>query len=140
VKRLRVLRGQRGQALVEFAVVGIMFFVMVFGMIDLVRAVSNYNTLAQATREGTRYAIVHGSDSVDPSGPGDDLAVQDAVKKFGSGLNASQLTIQATWPDGGNAPGSHVKVSSQYSYEPMFGFFGSLSIPLTSSSTMKITY
>jgi len=132
-------RGERGQALVEFAFVGIAFFILVLGMIDVGRAVWNYNTLAQATREGTRYAIVHGSKATDPSGPGDEQAVKDRVAQFGSGLNSAQLTVTPTWIDGGNAPGSRVKVTTQYSFQPFFGFLGSVSIPLKSSSTMTIT-
>ncbi|MCH7699187.1 MAG: pilus assembly protein [Chloroflexi bacterium] len=138
---------EQGQSLVEFALVSIVFFILAFGMVDAGRAVWNYNTLAQATREGTRYAIVHGANSADPSGPGTvyytppntDTNVTQQVEKFGSGLNVSRLTVQTEWPDGSNTSGSHVKVTSQYQYEPMFNFLGLVSITMTSSSTMEIT-
>ena len=39
---------------------------LVFGIIDLGRAVWEENTLAYAAREGTRYAIVHGSGCESP--------------------------------------------------------------------------
>ena len=146
---LRILRRREsGQALMEFALVGIIFVILVFGVIDVGRAVWNYNTLAQATREGTRYAIVHGAASSDPSGPGSsyfvppdsDTKITEAVETFASGLDISQLTVLAEWPDGANNPGSAVKVTSQYTYEPMFDLFGIVSFTMTSSSTMEITY
>ena len=140
-------RGERGQALVEFSLIRIVFFRLVFGMVDAGRAVWNYNTLAHATREGARYAIVHGGDSADPSGPGGDYytapdidsMITQQVEKFGGGLNPSQLTVQSEWPDGSNISGSHVTVTSQYEFEPIFDFLGLVSFTMTSSSTMLIT-
>ncbi|MDZ4278526.1 MAG: TadE/TadG family type IV pilus assembly protein [Dehalococcoidia bacterium] len=132
-------RGEAGQAQVEFALVGLVFLILVFGMIDVGRAVWNYNTLAEATREGTRYAIVHGARASDPSGPGDDAAVQAQVQQFAAGLDLSQLTVSVDFPDGNNNLGDEVTVTSEYDYDPLFGFFGAVSIPMTSSSTMTVT-
>lgn len=140
-------RNERGQALVEFSLVSIVFFLLVFGMVDVGRAVWNYNTLAHATREGARYAIVHGSASADPSGPGGDYyiapntdtRVTQQVETFGGGLNPSQLTVETEWPDGSNFSGNRVVVTSQYEFEPIFDFLGLASFTMTSSSTMQIT-
>ncbi len=49
---------RRGQALVEFALVIPIFFLLVFGLIDLGRAVFVYNSLAEGAREGARYGAV----------------------------------------------------------------------------------
>jgi Flp pilus assembly protein TadG len=141
-------RQERGQALVEFSLIGIVFFLLIFGMIDVGRAVMNYNTLAEATREGTRYAIVHGADSSDPSGPGSayfsspstDTNVTAAVESFASGLDTTQLTVAAEWIDGTNEADSRVRVTSNYTYNPIFSFYGVLSFDMSSSSTMEITY
>jgi len=55
----RLLRGRgRGQALVEFAVVAPVFFLLLFGLIDLGRYVYVTNSFAQAAREGARYGAV----------------------------------------------------------------------------------
>ena len=148
MKRPRIIRrGETGQAMVEFSMLGIVLFIMIFGMIDAGRAVWNYNTLSQATREGTRYAIVHGADSSNPSGPdsanftapSDDVMVRQTIEKFGAGLNPDRLTVESEWLDGSNARGNSVKVTSSYDYQPMFNFFGALSFTLSSSSTMEIT-
>ena len=143
-----IIRGrEKGQAMVEFSMLGIVLFIMVFGMIDAGRAVWNYNTLSHATREGTRYAIVHGADSSNPSGPdsanftppSDDVMVRQTIEKFGSGLDPDRLTVTSEWLDGSNERGNSIKVTSSYDYQPMFNFFGTLSFTLTSSSTMEIT-
>ena len=130
--------GEGGQALVETSLALIVFFIMVLGTIDVGRAVWNYNTLAQATREGTRYAVVHGAGSSNPSGPGDDQDIQDIVGTYGSGLSSNDLTVTTEWPDGGNGPGSRVTVNSQYTFTPIFNFLGAININMTSSSTMHI--
>lgn len=141
-------RRERGQALTEFAVVGLVFFLLVFGMIDVGRAVWNYNTLSQATREGGRYAIVHGEFSDDPSGPGSpyftapdsDSKVTETVERFASGLDPARLAVSAEWLDGDNSFDNRVKVKSEYTYQPIFSFWGGLSFTMSSSTTMKITY
>ncbi len=146
---LRILGGrQRGQATVEFALVGIVLFILVIGAIDVGRAVWNYNTLAQATREGTRYAIVHGARSSDPSGPGSshytppnsDEKVTEVIQKAAGGLDTSQLTVEAEWVDGDNSIGSRVKITSRYTYEPVIDFLGIVSVNMSNSSTMEITH
>lgn len=48
----------RGQALVEFALVVPLFVIVVLGLFDLGRAVLYYSTVANASREAVRVAIV----------------------------------------------------------------------------------
>jgi len=53
--------GQRGQSLVEFALLMPIMLLIITGLFDVARAVWEENTLAYSAREGTRFAIVHGS-------------------------------------------------------------------------------
>src|SRR5262245_63982542 len=62
-------RRSRAQALVEFALVSPIFFLLLFGIIDFGRYVYYVQILNNAAREGARYAIVHGGNSLAPSGP-----------------------------------------------------------------------
>lgn len=66
-------RGSRGrglgQALTEFAFVLPIFLLILYGIIEFGRYVYTVQMLNNAAREGARYAIVHGSDSLCPSGP-----------------------------------------------------------------------
>ena len=52
-------RRSAGQALAEVALVAPLFFLMVFGIIDLARVIWANDVAANAAREGARYASVH---------------------------------------------------------------------------------
>ena len=56
--------------MVEFALVAPMFFLVLFGIIEAGRFIFYYETLNNATREGARYAIVNGANTIGcPTGP-----------------------------------------------------------------------
>ena len=59
----------RGQAMAEFALVAPLLFILLIGIFEAGRFVLNLETLNNATREGARYAIVHGAQSSCPTGP-----------------------------------------------------------------------
>ena len=65
----------RGQALVEVAMVAPLFFLMVFGTIDIGRVIWANDAVANAAREGARYASVHAG-FLDE----DDLATKDEIR------------------------------------------------------------
>jgi hypothetical protein len=50
--------GQRSQALIEFALVSPVLLLLLFGVIDIGRAVFYYDTLNHAAREGARAAVL----------------------------------------------------------------------------------
>ncbi|WP_045226560.1 TadE/TadG family type IV pilus assembly protein [Methyloterricola oryzae] len=52
------MKRQRGLHTVEFALVGGLFFVLLFGAIEFGRALFVWNTLSEATRRGARLAAV----------------------------------------------------------------------------------
>ena len=59
----------RGQAMVEFALIFPIFILLLVGMFDLGRVIWVNDTLATASREAARFAIVHGAKSSCPVGP-----------------------------------------------------------------------
>lgn len=138
---------KRGQALVEFALILPVVLMLILGTIDLARAVWQVNQLAFAAREGTRYAIVHGSQSSDPSGPG---SVRFTAPDQDTGVNAQILehttgirnvTIAATWPDGSNDRNSRVRVIVTAPFVPMPSAWllsGALTITLRGGSELVI--
>lgn len=65
----------RGQALTEVAMVAPLFFLMVFGTIDIGRAIWANDVVASAAREGARFASVHAG-YIDE----DSLASKDTIK------------------------------------------------------------
>jgi len=50
-------RGQRSQALIEFALVSPVLLLLLFGIVDIGRAVFYYDTVSHAAREGARVAV-----------------------------------------------------------------------------------
>jgi TadE-like protein len=50
-------KGQESQALIEFALISPLLLLLVFGIIDIGRAVFYYDTLNHAAREGARTAV-----------------------------------------------------------------------------------
>jgi len=50
---------QRGSAMVEFAVVALLYFILIFGIIEFVLAVYHWSQVVKGAREGVRYAIVN---------------------------------------------------------------------------------
>jgi TadE-like protein len=52
---------QRGQGVAEFALVLPLFLLMLFGIVDIGRAIWAYDDVSNAAREGARYASVHGN-------------------------------------------------------------------------------
>ena len=51
-----------GQALVEFALVAVIFLTLIFGVIDFGRLFESWVTVQHAAREGARYAVTGRSD------------------------------------------------------------------------------
>jgi Flp pilus assembly protein TadG len=92
---------EAGQSLVEFALILPIVLLIVTGLFDVARATWQENTLAYAAREGTRYAIVHGSAALDGAVafPGSQQAVVDVVRAAAVGV--PNVSVVVTWPDGG---------------------------------------
>ena len=52
-------KNQKGASVAEFAVVALVFFMIIFGIIEFGRLLYTHNALADATRRGARYAVLH---------------------------------------------------------------------------------
>ena len=141
------MRGERGQTLVEFALILPVLVIVLVGVFDLGRAVMLSETLNNAVREGTRYAIVHGSTSEAPLGPATlttppaaDNAATTIVRRHTICIN-STVTIVMSWPDGNANKGSDVQIIATTPFTPILSsvFLGGyFSVPLRSGSTMVI--
>jgi Flp pilus assembly protein TadG len=59
VKNLNYSQNERGTTIAEFAVVALLFFTLIFGIIEFGRLLYTHNALTDATRRGARYAALH---------------------------------------------------------------------------------
>lgn len=129
------------QSTVEFALIAVPFFLLIFGIIEGGRLVFTYHEIQNAAREGARYLVAHGAFADDPLGPGDTGEVEDYVLSKTAGLDPASLEISAAWLDGGNEPGKRVAVEVRYAFEPIVGMvLGADPIRLTARSEMRIHY
>jgi hypothetical protein len=117
----RARRTGRGQAMVEFALIAPIFFLVLFAIVEGGRFMFYYEALNHATREGARYAIVNGANSLGcPTGPpapnstpcdtaGDDVV--DRVRSSAYGMPPSSIAVIPTW-NPNNGRGSIVNVQA----------------------------
>jgi len=114
---------------------------LLVGIFDLGRAVALSNELSNAVREGTRYAIVHGSASSTPQTQASHPLVDAAVMQHTAGVHPDP-TITVTYLDSGsNDRGKRVKVEASFPFTPVtssFLFGGALRTTLGSASTLVI--
>jgi hypothetical protein len=64
-KKITRIRDHKGQSLVEMALVCMMFFFLLFGILEFGRALYYYNTIVQNTRAAARWAVVNVLDNSD---------------------------------------------------------------------------
>lgn len=95
----------RGQSLVEFALLLPLMLLIITGLFDVARAVWEENTLAYAAREGTRYAIVHGSYGTPPADTTDMSPCNDVVICVNipnvvrqAAIGVPNVTVTVTYP------------------------------------------
>lgn len=74
-------RPQSGVTTVEFAIIGVVFFMVLFGAIEFGRALFVVNTLTEATERGARMAVVCPIGSTTPA----------SAAVFGNGGSASTV-------------------------------------------------
>ena len=91
-------RNSRGNAQVEFALCSLFVVFVLISIFDMARGLWTYVTLAEAVRDGTRYAVVRGAGYMDPDTkarlPGATLGdVKNVVLRSAVGLVPSQLTL-----------------------------------------------
>jgi Flp pilus assembly protein TadG len=121
--------------MIEVAISFLLFFAVLCAIMEFGRLVFAYNVLAGATREGARYAIVHGSSSGSPATANDIAAV---VKKWTIGLDSNAVTVTTTWTPS-NAPRGKVNVAVRYNATPLTGMIFGGAVALGSSSQMVIS-
>jgi Flp pilus assembly protein TadG len=136
-----------GQTLVETAICVSVLLTVTFGIMGAGLALYTYNIVCEAARDGSRYAMVHGSSC---SGcVATNASVQSYVRGLGyPAVSASNLSVNATWPDSGTSctpsvspcdnPGNNVMVTVTYQLPWSIPFMPSSTLSLTSTSEVII--
>jgi len=119
-------RSEEGSLVVETTLSLLLIIPMVFWLFEMCMLTYTYSVLADAARQGVRYAIVHGTDSDNCSGPSSGCAdtaaanVKSVVRSAAaySFHDLTQMTVQVTYPDHASNPPSRVNVTINYTYVP----------------------
>jgi len=101
------VRRQRGQTMVEFAIVLPLLLLLLLAILQLGVVFNNYLTLTDAVRAGARQGAV-GRWLADPSG-----SAVSRVRTSAAGLDQTRLSVSVTSPW---TQGSNVTVSASYPY------------------------
>lgn len=127
-----ILKNEKGQNLVEFALVVPMLLLLVFGIAEFGRAWMTRNILTGAAREAVRVAVV-------PSG-----SIGEATTRANQILTSAGITTAAVNVNDSGASFGIVTATVTYNFPVLVvGFIPGLNgatIPLTSTTTMRREY
>jgi len=142
MKLRRMFKDDGAQSLVEFAFILPIILLIITGLFDVARAVWQENTLAYAAREGTRYAIVHGSGYPDPAlvaWPSNTVQITQVVRNAAVGV--PNITVTSTWSDGCYDRNCRVSVTATAPFVPLPSAYmlgGAFQITLKGGSELVI--
>ena len=119
---MRRRRSERGNTVVEAALVLTLFIMLFLCMADVARMVYAYNEMPYLAREGARYAAVHGANSSSPLNYGQ---VITHIENMAPGVVTGQLTVSVNGTTSststialGSSP-AEVTVVATYTLNPM---------------------
>ncbi len=95
--------GEKGQALLEFALVAVFLVLVLFGIIDFARLFFAYATMSQGAREGARFGITH---------PGQDEAIEERARAM-LVLIGGEADVEITYPGIDPDPGDRCTTNPQ---------------------------
>jgi Flp pilus assembly protein TadG len=129
----RMARGERGQALVEFALASVVFLMTIFGTLQFGLMVWHYNMISNLAQEGARWASVRGSTSTIVNATSSD--VQTFVDSRSTGITVTATTA----PSPVGTQGSIVTVQVQTTFAPLTGLIPMASLTLSSTAQMVVS-
>ena len=147
-RRNRLRASGAGQTMAEFAIIATALFLLVFGLMTLGTAVSDYNTMSNAAREAVRYAIVHSATSASPSvSPYTDIQNKAVAYAVGlnltTGDNSTTGNVRVSWPLDPNFTATDptvakydAKVTVSYTYNLKIPFMSAVALNFSSTSRM----
>ena len=135
-----------GQTLIEFALIIPVFLLLVFGLLDLGRAVYYYSAIHNAAREGARYSIVHYDRNPVSFSIAQKNAIRNVVqeKAVAVGLLISDITVDLRYYSSNDKYTSEVCVND-YPFSPITPLIADVlgaggNILMSSCSEMQMEY
>jgi Flp pilus assembly protein TadG len=123
----RARDGASGQAIVEFALASMVFFLVVFGTVDFGRAVFMHAQLHSAVRDGARYAKLH---------PTETTAIKNKVIAGASAFDLAASSVTVSCPGGCSGSSAQVTVTANAPFRAITqDFLGIAPITMRASAT-----
>jgi len=134
--------GEEGSSLVEFAISIPVLLTFFFGLIQVCIATYTRGAISECAREGTRYAMVHGS-SCETAANASCTLTASAINTYVSSeswpnLGGGTMNVNTTYPDGNENPGSRVQVAVTYAYPFRIPWIPTSTLTMSSTSVMYI--
>ena len=137
---------QRGDVLVEFAIVSTVTLMLILGIVDFARALYTYHLVSNGARAGSRYAMVRGSTCTVAGCPATTDSVQNYVRGLAPAIDPTQLTVSTTWIAGNGpcdgspyqSPGCTVSVQVTYPFNFIVPLLPNFTMSMSSTSQMII--
>ena len=121
----------------EFAMVALVCFGLLYAVMQMSSAVYSYHMVSSAAREAVRYAIVHSPTGPNPASTDQ---IEQVAKDYASGLDQSQLTVTATFPnDPRLSTQKDAKVVVTYNFPLSIPFISPITLSLSSTSKMLVS-
>jgi Flp pilus assembly protein TadG len=144
----RLARSERGTAVVEFALIAPLLFLLVFGIIEFGRVLNAYNQMTQLAGQGARAAAVNRNPdgtpvaagnppgTVDPNCQGTQYSIQCQLADYYAEKDALS-DVKVCIPSLPSAIGSPVTVHVTYRYSFTVGLFGFAHLNLSATQTER---
>ncbi|WP_105617248.1 TadE/TadG family type IV pilus assembly protein [Vallitalea okinawensis] len=131
MKIITPLKNEKGQSLVEFAIILPLVLIIILGIIEFGIMFNAYLTITSASREGARLGAVGGSDS----------EIESLISSITPQLNADKLVVTITPSEGARDRGDSITVTASYDYQvliPLLGDIISNLVDLTAQTVMRV--
>lgn len=123
-----------GQTIVEFGLSATLFLLLLFGVLQMLLAMYQYNTLCSAAREAVRYAIAHSPTSANPASS---AQIQQVAINYAPALNLTASDISVSFVTDANLPSQNdAKVAISYQYQLQIPFITPVTMTLSTTSQM----
>jgi Flp pilus assembly protein TadG len=130
MKRL-IFKDQRGQSMVELALVLPILLVLLMGAVEFGRIFHSYLIITNASREGARVAVLGSADT----------SINSRVSQVTSTLDSTKLRTSITPNPDQRQSGALTTVEVRYSMSLVFPFFDTFipnPLTITSRTTMRV--
>ncbi|OBR90315.1 MULTISPECIES: TadE/TadG family type IV pilus assembly protein [Clostridium] len=128
---LKNLKNEKGQALVEFAIILPILLLIVMGIVQFGMVINSYLTIENASREGARAGIIGSTDQ----------EIQYLIVATSPNLDPKNLTVTITPDESSRRSGDSLIVKVTYKYNLTVPIISSLFnnvIVLNGQTTMRV--